>query len=189
MLTPPTIQSSLPVLWHFAWHAAMYANIERQKSIKHLLRNRKDIIRIIQAFSHACISVSDRDDCLLWGSQAHVFLFVLSLTKIRRKKIFMRPKCRFPEETKASCPRLNVWGYTGVICLYRIGSVQLLKHPNIVCLYMCRHSSVPMEAWVNVCCKLSGQSTHHGRLISVCPPLMLRWCIYITCLWKIVFVT
>lgn len=80
ILSPLTVQSSLSVMWHLVWYASMYANVKRQKSIKHWLRTREDIIRIIQTFSHASVSVSDRDDCLLCGSPALVFRFVLSLT-------------------------------------------------------------------------------------------------------------
>lgn len=61
------------------WHAAMFANAKRQKSIKHSLRNRGDVIRIIQTFSHARVSAPDVDDCLLCGYRAHVVFFVLSL--------------------------------------------------------------------------------------------------------------
>ncbi len=174
----------------------MYANVKRQKSIKHPLRNREDMIRIIQAFSHACVSVSDRDDCPLCGSWAHVFLCLISLSQlpISGKTIFMRQKCDFSEEMEASCPGLKASDYTGIIYLYHIGSVQLLTHANSLCLSLCIHSSVPMEAGVDVCCRLSGQSTHHGRLIGVCPhswwlhSVLVQLC-NITVFWKILYIT
>lgn len=104
----------------------------------------------------------------------------------------MRGKCDFPEEMEASCPGLKVSDYTGIIYLYHI--VQLPTHANSLRLSLCIHGSVPMEARVDVCCRLSVQSTHHGRLTSVCPhswwlhTVLVHLC-NITTFWKTLYIT
>lgn len=155
-------------------HPLSSQNVKRQKSIKPLLRNREDIIRIIQAFSHACVSVSDRDDCLLCGSWAVVFLFVLSptatgqsegrrylweesVTSQRRWKLVVPDYMCQIKQASSSSSTLGACNYS---------------HMQIVSVY--RHSGVPMEAWVNVCCRLSGH-------------IMADWSVFVHSWWLTVF--
>ena len=145
IISPLTVQSCFSVVWHLVRHAAMFANVKWRKSIKHTLRNRGDIMRRAQAFSHACVSVSGRDELLLYPIPQE------SPANQREDTRHEKGKCDFPEEKEASCPRLNVSVYTGIVFLYGIGNVQLLTHANSLCLIVYRHSSVPMAAWVNVC--------------------------------------
>lgn len=173
------LSSSLSVMWHLIWHAPVYANVKRQKSIRQSLRNRDDVIGVIQAFSHACVSVSDGGWLSpLWLSSSRLPLCLISHSHgpVRGKTISMRGRCDFPEETEASCPRLNVSDCTGIIYLYHIGSMQLLAHVNSLCLMLCIHSSVPMEARVNVCCRLSGRSTHDQCLSPLMVAFIQRLC-------------
>lgn len=111
-------------------------NVRRQKSTRPSPRRRQDIIRILQAFSQACVSLSEIASSVPPGLTSPSF--VTSLTNqrpIEWKMIFMTGKCDSPEEMEASCYRLNVSGCTGIISLYHIGSAQLLVNSNSLCLW------------------------------------------------------
>lgn len=133
-----------------------------RESLKPSLRNREDRIRILQAFSHSCVSVSGRY-CFLCVSRAHVFLSVTS------------PTVNLPEdnlyEKKVWLPRGN-GGYTWQIKRVRLSFPSIAsgecdysqRQTGCACLVRTDTTHWSMrDCWLEAV-RSEVSATYHGRL-------------------------